>query len=198
MVGEAVIRSLRHIWLELDRLGIPAAVAGGLALSTWKHVRATRDIDLLVSVGANELDLLLVNLRSAGMRPKKDPPAVSLGHLDVVPLLYEPPEAFLDIEIDLLLAKSEYHQEALRRRVTTQIPDLDLHVAVLTCEDLILHKLLAGRLIDRVDVSELLRINHARLDTRYLANWIERLELQKEFTEIWTSALPAEPVPGKV
>ena len=35
MVGEAVIRSLRHIWLELDRLGIPAAVAGGLALSTW-------------------------------------------------------------------------------------------------------------------------------------------------------------------
>ncbi len=198
MVGEAVVQSLRHVWLELDRLGVPAAVAGGLALSTWKYVRATRDVDLLVSIDANELESLLVRLRSVGMRPKKEPPAVSLGHLDVVPLLYEPPEAFLDVEIDLLLAKSEYHQGALRRRVTTPIPDLDLRVAVLTCEDLVLHKLLAGRLIDRVDASELLRINHARLDTHYLADWIERLGLHDEFTEVWTSALPTEPLPGKV
>jgi hypothetical protein len=33
------------MWRELDRLGIPAAVAGGLALSAWKYVRATRHID---------------------------------------------------------------------------------------------------------------------------------------------------------
>lgn len=48
MVGEAAVQSPRHVWLELDRLGIPAAVAGGLALSAWKYVRATREIERTV------------------------------------------------------------------------------------------------------------------------------------------------------
>jgi hypothetical protein len=182
--GEAVLQSLRHVWAELDRLGIPAAIAGGLALSTWKYVRATRDIDLLVSIGAQELEPILGQLRSVGIRPKNNPPAVSLGPIDVVSLLYEPPEAYLEIQIDLLLAHSEYHREALRRRVMTPFPQFDVPLAVLACEDLILHKLLAGRLIDRVDAAELLRINRPSLDMRYLADWVERLELTREFAEV--------------
>jgi hypothetical protein len=197
VVGEVLVQSLRHVWLQLDRLGIPAAVAGGLALSTWKHLRATRDIDVLVGIGEGQLGPVLSQLRSAGIRPKKDPPAVSLGPIDVVPLLYEPPDAHLDVQVDLLLANSEYHREALRRRVTTHFPMFDVPVAVLACEDLVLHKLLAGRLIDRVDAAELLRLNAASLDTRYIAEWVERLQLSKEFTEVWNSALPERPVPGK-
>jgi len=196
VVGDALLQALRHVWLELERIGIPAAVAGGLALSTWKYVRATRDIDLLVGIDERKVEEVVGQLRQAGIRPKKDPPTVPLGQLDVVPLFYEPPEAFLDIQIDLLLAKSEYHREALRRRVATQLPGFDFPVAVLACEDLVLHKLLAGRLIDRVDASELLRINAASLDTRYLADWTERLQLRDEFTDAWTSALPDKRVPG--
>jgi len=194
VVGEAVVRSLRHVWTELDRLGVPVAVAGGLALSTWKYVRATRDIDLLVGIDGGQLEAVLGRLRAAGIRPKQDPPAVSLGQIDVVPLLYEPPEAYLDIQIDLLLANSEYHREALRRRIATRLPESDLPLAVLACEDLVLHKLLAGRLIDRVDASELLRINAASLDLRYLTDWVDRLQLRDEFTAVWTSVFGGTPL----
>lgn len=184
MGGEAVVQALRYVWGELSRLDIPAAIAGGLALSAWKYVRATRDIDLLVSISERQLDPILGQLRSVGIRPKNNPPAVSLGSIDVVSLLYEPPEAYLEIQIDLLLANSEYHREALRRRIPTPFPHFDLPLAVLACEDLILHKLLAGRLIDRVDAAELLRINRTSLDMRYLTDWVERLQLSGEFAEV--------------
>jgi hypothetical protein len=41
---------------------------------------------------------------------------------------------------------------------------LDIELDVLTCEDLIVHKLLAGRLVDRADAATLLRVNRADLD----------------------------------
>jgi hypothetical protein len=41
---------LKHAWITLEPLGLPMAVMGGLALATWKHVRTTCDVDLLVGV----------------------------------------------------------------------------------------------------------------------------------------------------
>jgi hypothetical protein len=169
------------------------AVTGGLALATSKHVRATRDVDLLVDVGGNDLDQLIEELRTAGLRPKRTPPVTSLGALDVVQLLYEPPEAFVELQIDLLLAKSEYHREALRRRVPTQLPDLGIGIAVLACEDLILHKLLAGRLIDRADAAALVRANRDRLDWDYLARWARELAVTDDLAQARNDAFPSGP-----
>lgn len=194
MVADALLRSLRHVWRVLEERGVPAALLGGLALATWKHVRATRDIDLLVGIGQDELEDLLAHLGAAGIRPKRSPAITPLGELTVVQLLYEPEEAFLDLQIDLLLAESEYHQEALRRRIPTQLPELDVPLAVLTCEDLILHKLLAGRPIDRVDAASLLRANRPALDVKYLTDWAHRLGVASELVEIWSDAFPGEPM----
>ena len=46
MHGEAVIRTLRHVWVTLEPLELPMAVTGGIAMAAWKLVRATRDVDL--------------------------------------------------------------------------------------------------------------------------------------------------------
>jgi len=37
------------------------------------------------------------------------------------------------------------------------LPGLDIPIAILNCEDVILHKLIAGRIIDRADAAMLLR-----------------------------------------
>jgi hypothetical protein len=188
---EAVLQSLRHVWLALDPLETPMAVMGGLALATWKHIRATRDVDLLVELGANDLDQLIAHLRAAGLRPKRSPPTISLGDLDVLSLLYEPPEAFVELQIDLLLAKSEYHREALRRRIPVILPGLDVPIAVLTCEDLILHKLLAGLLIDLADAAALVRANRESLDWDYLARWARQLEVAEDLDRAREDAFPS-------
>jgi hypothetical protein len=135
-------------------------------------------------------------LREVGVRPKHDVRPIRLGQLDIIQLLYKPPEAFLELQIDLLFGRSEYHQESLRRRVNAELPGLDVTVTVLRPEDLLLHKLLAGRILDRVDAAALLRFNRDRLAWDYLTEWSKRLELTAELTAAWHDAFPDEPLPG--
>jgi hypothetical protein len=195
MPAEAVLRALRHVWATLRPLDIPMAVMGGIALATWKVVRATRDVDLLLGVPGRDLGEVLAKLREAAVRPKHEAWTSTVGEFEIVQCLYEPPEAYMDLQIDLFLAKSGYPLQALERRVVTRLPDLDLEVAVLACEDLILHKLLAGRIIDRVDAAALLRANRESIDFDYLARCTRALKLAAEFTEVWREALPGEPPP---
>ena len=199
MPADAVLRALGHVWLALRPLNIQVALMGGLALAAWKHVRATRDVDLLLGIAQLNPNRVVETLRVADIRPKRDPPqTTALGQLEVVPFLYEPPDTFVDLQIDLLLAKSDYHYEALRRRVSTRLPDLDLEIAVLACEDLILHKLLAGRLIDRADAAALLRANRDSIDFAYLTHWAQDLKLTPGLTEVWSEASPGVPLPDIV
>jgi hypothetical protein len=152
-------------------------------------------VDLLVAVAAEDLEPLLGSLAAAGIRPKHQPPVISLGTLEIVQLLYEPPGAYVDLQVDLLLARSEYHLQALERRVPTHLLAVDLELYVLACEDLILHKLLAGRLIDRADAAALLRANGANLNLSYLDRWTTKLSLEKQLAEVWRDAFPGDPPP---
>ena len=107
-----MLLSLRHLWLSLKPLDIPMALMGGIALATWKYVRATRDIDLLLGTAENSPEHLLGVLKACGFRPKHSPPIIRLGQLDLLQLLYEPPETYIDLQVDLLLAKADYHRHA--------------------------------------------------------------------------------------
>jgi len=169
---------------------------GGLAMAHWKYIRATRDVDLLVAIEEGDLPRTLQGLAQVGIRQKhRQGTTMRLGQLQLVQLLYEPPETFVDLSVDLLLARSEYHLHALAGAVPARLPDLDLEVTVLTCEDLVLHKLLAGRLIDRADAVALLRANRDALKLEYLVQWSDRLGMQAELIEVWRE-VTAEPLPG--
>jgi len=195
MASEALVEALRHVWRNLSSLQIPAALMGGIAMAAWKHVRATRDIDVLISVTGQPPQRVCERLQSAGIRPKGGGAAVPFGGLRAMPFLYEPPETFVEIQIDLFAATTDYHEQALRRRVPFLLPGSDLRVEVLTCEDLILHKLLAGRIIDRADVAALLRANQEGLDFDYLISWSQRLTLIAGLSEAWSEGLPETPFP---
>ncbi len=192
MPADAVLVALRHVWLTLKPLQIPVAVMGGLALAAWKHVRATQDVDLLLGIEQANPSQLIETLRAADIHAKHDPPSTTLGQLEMIQLVYEPPETYFDLQIDLFLARSPYHHEALRRRVTMQLPNFDVEIAVLSCEDLILHKLLSGRIIDRADAAALLRANRESLDLDGLRLWAEQTGAFPQLTEIWEEAFPGQ------
>ena len=65
--------------------------------------------------------------------------------------------------------------------------------ADLACEDIILHKLAAGRLIDRADIIALVRANSRTLDLDYLAKWSDELRL----TPAWREIFPDSPPPRR-
>jgi hypothetical protein len=91
VAAEGVLKALKHVWVSLEPLHAPMAVMGGLARAAWRHVRATRDVDLLIGVSEEDLKPLLSTLISAGLRPKYQPAVTFLGSMQILQLLYEPP-----------------------------------------------------------------------------------------------------------
>jgi hypothetical protein len=164
MAGEVVRALLNHVWSTLEPLGYPCALMGGAALAVWHHPRATRDIDLLIGVESDNIDRVIKQLAAANCRPKNKPPLITLGSLHFAQFLYTPPGEFYDAQFDLWLADSELQKSAIARRVRRDIMGVSCPVYVLNCDDLILFKLAAGRMIDRADSAILLRENRVAID----------------------------------
>lgn len=190
MASETVRSVLNHLWNALEPLEQPCALIGGLALAVWSHPRATRDIDLLVGLDRRAIDQVINLLAAAECRTKKSPPLTLVGDHSFLQLLFTPPGEFYDVQFDLLLAESPYQQEALSRSVERTVEGIDRPLWVLNCDDLILFKLLAGRLIDRADAVALLHENHESLDLDRLAKWVGELGLSADFRSVWCEALP--------
>ncbi len=191
-MANLIIAALAHVWQVLGAFNAPMAVAGGIAVGIWKCPRSTHDVDLLIAIEPPDLKALLAALGSAGMLPRTATIPVELGDLRMALLSYEPPGSYLTLHINLLFADSEYHRQALSRVVPVTIPDGPVLVNVLSCEDLILLKLLAGRLIDQADVVSLLQANIGELDRTYLADWARRMGVFDHLAELWIRALPQE------
>ena len=196
MASDAALATLDHIWSVLEPLGHPLAVMGGMSLAAWNYIRATRDVDLLISVDRSRIDPILNALGAHGCRPKKSPPILFVGQHSLVQLLYTPPGEFYDVQFDLFLAESELQRSAISRRVEREVPGLSRPIAVLSCDDLILFKLVAGRIIDRADAAMLLRENREAIDFKYSLSWTARLGLTTELAEIWDEAFPGEEPPA--
>jgi hypothetical protein len=67
----------------------------------------------------------------------------------------------------------------------------------LACEDLVLHKLLSGRLLDLADAAMLRRANRSDLDLSYLLDWTTRLSLDAELSQVWEDALRGQVIPAR-
>ena len=176
MPPKLVMQTLNQLWLELQKSEIQVAVAGGIALSFWGHPRSTQDIDL--SVLANNDDALTPLLRKMGMRLKSSRPLpLELFHLSQ--WTFEPDDAFVEVEIDLLIGDSDYYRSVLSRARQVHLEGVAIPVQVLTVEDLILHKLFAQRLIDQADVLTMFELHFEELEHVYLHFWADRLGLNE-------------------
>jgi hypothetical protein len=180
---------------DLRALGVPTAVIGGLAASAWNYYRATGDVDLLVAADVISPDGLLRSLQARGYRPYKVPPLTDFDGERVLQLLLRPPAKVYEYRIDLFLAETEFHRTALGRRVSFRLPDGTTEVPVVTCEDLILLKVRAARVLDQGDVVALLQENHPDLDFNYMRRWVSTPELRRVWSDCWRRSFPTEADP---
>lgn len=195
MPADEVVATLRQAWDILAELRVPAALMGGMALAHWGHIRSTQDVDLLIALSGARPQPLLSRLAAAGYRSKGREPLIRLDDAAFIQLLFTPPDAVLEIQIDLLLAESDFHRQAVDRRVALPSSALGFPLDVVSCEDLIVLKLLAWRILDRVDVADLLQANRDSLDVAYLRTWMGALKLVPRFSEAWRDAFSSEPSP---
>jgi hypothetical protein len=168
--------TLAELLAELDRRNVLYALAGGWAFSALVEPRATTDIDLLILLDSPSQESIqsLVSpiftsiiVHPRPMRLK----GVSIWRCTGLNNRQE-------VVVDFLLADSEFLKSALARR--RQISLGGQQVATLALEDLMLMKMIAGRLQDLADL-EKIEANKTQLqiDRSYIDQWKIRLGLEK-------------------
>jgi len=195
MASDGVLATLHQGWNALASLDSPMALIGGLALTTWNHARYTRDADVLIAIDRRRIDEVVLSLKRAGFHPKHSPPALTIDGQTILQFMYQPADALLPFQFDVLLAEVEFQRESLTRAVERRLPGSDRPIRVVRPDDLIVIKLLAGRIIDHADAAMLLRENRDEIDFQRLHKAVRSLELTTDYQTIWRDAFPDEAMP---
>jgi predicted nucleotidyltransferase len=146
------------------------ALIGAFARNAWAPPRATTDLDLAVAASADvlaALDEALAGLGYEKVRSHRADPGDPLADL----LVYRAAKGSLR-QIDLLVAKTTFEAEVLRRATPIDVGGVVVPVA--TPEDLIVYKLVADRPRDRDDIQAILRTQSRTtrsIDWAYVERW---------------------------
>ena len=143
----------------------PYAVLGGLALQHWGEPRTTQDVDIVVLVPSNEEDALL-QATLQRFRPRMADALAFAKRYRVLLIATSN-----DVPVDMALGIPGYEEEALRRSSKVSFVGL-APISILSAEDLIIHKCVAGRPRDVEDVERVLIRQRVNLDLRYIRRWL--------------------------
>ncbi len=149
----------------LAALGHRHALIGGLAVQFWGLPRFTRDVDITVMVEpGNERELADVLVERFVPRL---PDAVDFAVAHRVLLLRVDDSCDLDVSFGL----PGYESDVMDRAVSMDLGD-GRCLPVVSAEDLLIHKLIAGRPRDREDARAILLRQGSRLDLNLVEHWL--------------------------
>ncbi|MEK9141364.1 MAG: hypothetical protein AAB308_09955, partial [Nitrospirota bacterium] len=165
----------------LNQLPFPYCLMGALALGAWGNPRTTQDLDVMIAIGPTDRAQLLTALEPRGFAEDtqwaEHNPMIKEHHIRLhrgaVP-------------VDLMLPKDDHDQVCLARRRQYELGKLSLWI--ISSEDLVIHKLKAGRAQDFIDVLSVLQRQAESLDRTYMTNWVKRLGIWEEWQYVQTQA----------
>jgi len=160
---------LAKIALGLEQRGIPYMVIGGQAVLVHGEPRLTRDIDITLGAGLDQVGEVLDIVRNWGWRVLVDDPLDFVQRTMVLPCL-EPESSF---RVEFIFSFTPYERGALQRALRVNLNGTDVRFA--SAEDLIIHKIFAGRPRDLEDVRGIL-LKNKELDLTYLRRWLKEFD----------------------
>ena len=147
-------------WLRAE--GIPFAVIGGIAATFRGEARFTADVDVLVGIELDEALRLLARLPSSPFQPLFPGVEEVLRASFLLPLRHSVTQVAVDIAVGL----SGFEHQAIARATAVVLSGVS--IPVVSAEDLILMKLLAGRPRDTDDIRNIMLRQGPALDWSYL------------------------------
>jgi hypothetical protein len=165
---------------RLEGAGIPYMVTGSFAANYYAVPRMTRDIDLVIELSPGGVEHFCA-LFEREFYIDRDAVRTAVDERGVFNLIHE---AYV-VKVDCIVRKdSEYRRTEFTRRRRGSVEGREL--AVVAPEDLIISKLDWMRQsrseMQLADVRNLLA-SVSDLDRRYLAHWIDRLDLGALYRE---------------
>ena len=173
---------LARLARALDDVRIRYMVIGGQAVMLYGEPRLTKDIDITLGVSVDSLAKVLQMARAAGLKPLVDPQAFTVETM-VLPCR----DPATTIRVDLVFSQSAYEDAALGRARTVVTDGHPVRFA--SPEDLVIHKVIAGRPRDLEDVRSIVDKQPA-LDRRLVEATLREFEaeLDEPFLERFRAA----------
>ena len=159
----------------LERLGIPYAVVGSYASTAWGDPRMTRDIDIVISPTAQQVDLFMQAFPAPGFYVSSTAAHEAVRHRGQFNVI----QPATGNKIDFIVAKDgEWPAAQLARREKIQfMPGVSAYVA--TPEDVILGKLIyyreGGSEKHLRDIRGIFRVLGPDIDYEYLQQLADQL-----------------------
>lgn len=163
---------LKKIAQALDCGGFPYMVIGGQAVLVYGEPRLTRDIDITLGASLDRLAAMVHVAETIDLEILVNPDEFTTKTL-VLPCR----DRSTGIRVDFMFSWSAYEQEALRRIRTIDL--LGTPVRFASLEDIIIHKIIAGRPRDLEDVRFLL-IKNPGYERQYIELWLQEFDAALE------------------
>jgi len=152
---------------ELEARELPFMLIGGQAVLLHGTPRLTDDVDLTLGAGPDELPRLLEVCSALDLEPLPEEVEKFVRETFVLPTV----DSETEVRIDFIFSTTPYERQAIGRADRVELHGIQVPFA--TAEDLVLHKLFAGRARDLEDAATVVRRRASSLDWDYLMRWAE-------------------------
>ncbi|MBI5561746.1 MAG: hypothetical protein HY894_02670 [Deltaproteobacteria bacterium] len=162
-------QTLSRIGAALAANGLPYMVIGGQAALLYGNPRLTRDIDVTLGAGMERLAEVLRVAQGLRLRILPDDPDGFVRRTMVLPAADEA----TGIRVDFIFSFTPYESEAIGRAKGMDIAGQTVYFA--SPEDLVIHKIFAGRPRDMEDVRAVL-VKNSGMDLAYIRRWLAEFD----------------------
>ncbi len=177
---------LRALSSALRTHGCRWYLFGAQAVTIWGRPRLTTDVDVTVQLASAGSERLVAALGAAGFRLSQAFSDEFVRSTRVLPLIH----TVSGMPLDVVLAGPGLEEQFLDRAVVVQLGDFA--VPVISPEDLVVTKVLAGRGKDVEDIRGVLRVRSTSLDVGYIRRTLAMVEDalgQSDLTPLFESEL---------
>ena len=154
------------------------ALCGGIAANLYRdEYRTTTDVDLYMICAAPQVFALARRLEAEGWTAHPSWRKAELLRLEREDLP----------RVDLLIASTEYERQAVRRAEPQRVAGR--RIRVLSAEDLIIFKMVAGRLRDYEAVAAIINTNPTTLDRDFIRRVLDEFGMEDRWTRVLQEAV---------
>ena len=170
---------LKKIANELNAHNIPYMVIGGQAVLLYGEPRLTKDIDITLGIGIEGLkEVNSIIIQKLNLKTLVDENFVQ----NTMVLLAMDEKT--GIRVDFIFSFSLYEKQAIKKA-----PDIKFGSTVVkfaSLEDLVIHKIIAGRAIDIEDIRSII-LKNPDYDTKYIKRWLQYFDksLNEKFLKVF-------------
>jgi hypothetical protein len=154
---------------EFKRADLAYMIIGGQAVLLYGNPRMTKDIDITLGVNVDELGRVIGIVEAALLE------VIPRNFKDFVERTFVLPtrDPVTNIRVDFIFSFSPYERQAIARARAIILQETPVMFA--TLEDIIIHKIFAGRPRDIEDVQSMI-IKNPGFDRDYTRKWLKQFD----------------------